>query len=110
MQHHSCGMVPISGTVVEVGPVELAPDDTTYQYVAIRTEAGALREFTTVHAVPEVSGLVERDHDGTFLFWNTPQGWRLVFYYRGDGARGVDCEALHLYLDEAASAEPAPAA
>jgi hypothetical protein len=97
----ACGMVPVTGTVVEVGPVKLAPYDTTYQYVAIRDETGALRKFTTVRAVPELSGLVERDAIGIFLFWDGPTECRLCFVYRADGPRDVDFEAVREYLEQA---------
>jgi hypothetical protein len=94
-----CEMVPVNGTVVAVGPVELAPYDTTYQYVVIRQEDGTVRDFAPVHAIPEVSGLVERNAGGSFLFWDRPDGCRLSFFYRDDGARAVDFDAILLFLD-----------
>ncbi|HXW23422.1 MAG TPA: hypothetical protein VEK73_01655 [Xanthobacteraceae bacterium] len=99
----ACGMVPVNGTVVEVGPVELAPFDTTYEYVAIRDESDRLREFKAVRAIPEVSALVQRDASGTFLFWDSPHECRLAFIYRADGAREVDFEALHTYFGAAST-------
>lgn len=96
-------IVPIVGTVVAVGPVELAPDDTTYRYVVIEKEDGTVRDFAPVHAIPEVSGLVERDAAGTFFFLDGPTEWRLSFVYRDNGARAADFEALNLHLDQAAS-------
>src|ERR1700731_2527871 len=45
-----CELVPVNGTVVAVGPVELAPYDTTYQYVVIRQEDGTVRDFAPVQA------------------------------------------------------------
>jgi hypothetical protein len=94
-----CEMVPINGTVVAVGPVELAPYDTTYQYVVIRQEDGTVRDFAAVQAIPEVSGLVERNAGGTFLFWDGPDGCRLSFFYRADGARAVDFDAMREFLE-----------
>jgi hypothetical protein len=95
-------MVPIVGTVTVVGAVELAPHDTTYESVVIRDEAGALREFTTVRAVPEVSGLIQPNASGTFLFLGGLTECRLSFVYRADGARAVDFEAVREYLEQAA--------
>jgi hypothetical protein len=63
------GLVPVIGTVVAVGPVELALYDTTYSYAVIEKEDGTVRDFAMVHATYEVSGLVERDAVGTFVFW-----------------------------------------
>ena len=94
-----CEMVPINGTVVAVGPVELAPYDTTYQYVVIRQEDGTVRDFAAVQAIPELSGLVERNAGGTFLFWDGPDGCRLSFFYRDDGARAVDFDAMREFLE-----------
>jgi hypothetical protein len=94
-----CEMVPVSGTVVAVGPVELAPYDTTYQYVVIGLEDGTVRDFAAVQAIPEVSGLVERGAGGIFLFWDGPDGCRLSFFYRDDGARAVDFDALREFLE-----------
>jgi len=95
----ACGMVPIIGEVVEVGPVELADHDTTYSYVAIRDESGALQKFAMVHAIPELSGLVQPDASGTFLFLNGPDGCRLCFIYSDNGPRAVDFEAVREYLE-----------
>jgi hypothetical protein len=53
-----CEIAPVIGTVAIVGPVELADHDTTYRQIVIRDEAGALRDFAMVRAVPEVSGLI----------------------------------------------------
>ena len=97
----ACGLVPVIGTVVAVGPVELDPYDTTYSYVVIEKEDGTVRDFAMVHAIYEVSGLVERDAAGTFVFLDGPDECRLVFVYRDTGARHVDCEALHFYFDAA---------
>jgi hypothetical protein len=94
-----CELVPLSGTVVAVGPVELDLYDTTYQYVVIRQEDGTVRDFAAVHAIPEVSGLVERNAGGTFLFWDGPDGCRLSFFYRDDGARAVDFDAMREFLE-----------
>ena len=94
-------MVPVTGTVVDVGPVELAPCDTIYHHIVIRDDAGVLREFTMVNAVPELSGLVQRDASGTFLFWKGQTDCRLAFVYRDDGPRDVDFEAVREYLEQA---------
>jgi hypothetical protein len=93
-------MVPILGTVVAIGPVELAPYDTTYPYVAIQQEDGTLRRFSTVHAIPELSGLIQPDAAGTFLFWDGPTECRLAFVYRDDGARAVDFDAVRAFLEQ----------
>jgi hypothetical protein len=95
-------MVPIIGKVVAVGPVELAPDDTTYRYVTIEKEDGTARHFATVHAIPPLSGLVERGAAGTFVFLAGPDECRLCFVYRDTGAQHADCEAMHVYFDEQA--------
>jgi hypothetical protein len=97
-----CGMIPVVGTVVAVGPVELAPDDTTYRYVVIRKEGGTCRDFADVCAIPPLSGLVQRDAGGTFVFLDGSDECRLSFVYRDDGARGVDYEAVHFYFDGSA--------
>jgi hypothetical protein len=97
----TCGLIPVIGTVVAVGPVELAPYDTTYRYVVIEKEDGTVRDFAMVHAIYEVSGLVERDAAGTFVFLDGPDECRLVFIYRDTGARHADCEALLVYFDAA---------
>jgi hypothetical protein len=94
-----CGMVPVIGTLVEVGRVELAPYDTTYRSVVIRQEDGTFRDFATVHAIPELSGLVQHDASGTFPFWNSPTECRLAFVYRDDGPRAVDFDAVRVYLE-----------
>jgi hypothetical protein len=94
------GMVPVIGTVAVVGPVELADHDTTYRQIVIRDQAGALREFTMVRAVPELSGLVQPEASGTFLFWSGPTECRLAFVYRDDGARAVDFDAVREYFEQ----------
>ena len=94
-----CELVPVNGTLVAVGPVELDVDDTTYQYVVIRQEDGTVRDFAAVQAIPEVSGLVERGAGGIFLFWDGPNGCRLSFFYRDDGARAVDFDAMREFLE-----------
>ena len=99
----TCGIIPLIGTVVAVGPVELAPDDTTYSYVVIEKEDGTVRGFAMVHAIHAVSGLVERDAAGTFVFLDSLDECRLVFVYRDTGARHADCEALNFYFDAAAA-------
>jgi hypothetical protein len=98
----ACEMIPVIGTILAVGPVELAPYDTTYRYVVIEKEDGSVWTFATVHAIPEVSGLVQGDAAGTFLFLDGADGCRLSFFYRDDGARAVDFEALHVYFDQVA--------
>jgi hypothetical protein len=91
-------MVPVIGTIVVVGPVELAPADTTYRYIVIREKDGALRDFSPVCARPGVSELVERDAIGVFLFWDSPVECRLWFVYRADGPKAVDFEAMRVYV------------
>jgi len=96
----TCAVTPLIGTIVAVGPVELGPDDdTTYQYVVIRKEDGTCRDFAAVHAISALSGLVQRDVGGTFLLLDEPNECRLLFFYRDDGARAVDYDAVHAYLD-----------
>jgi hypothetical protein len=96
-------MVPVIGTIVVVGPLELAEHDTTYRYIVVRDQAGTLRDFTMVRAIPELSELVERDAIGIFLFWDGPKECRLTYVYRADGPRQVDFEAVRAYLEHAAS-------
>jgi hypothetical protein len=95
----ACGMIPLIGTIVAVGPVELAPYDTTYQYVVIRKEDGTCRDFADVHAIPALSGLMRPDTAGTFLFLDEPDECRVLFVYREDGVRAVDYDAVYVYLD-----------
>jgi hypothetical protein len=94
-----CEMVPVIGTVAIVGPVELAESDTTYRYLVIREKDGTCRDFAAVHAIPALSGLIQRDAAGTFLFLDGPKECRLLFVYRHDGARECDFDAMHWYLD-----------
>jgi hypothetical protein len=94
-------MIPVIGTVAVVGPVELADQHTIYRQIVIRDQAGALREFIGVRAVPEVSGLVQPDTSGTFLFWDGPTECRLAFVYRDDGARAVDFDAVREFFEQA---------
>jgi hypothetical protein len=95
-------MIPVVGKVVAVGPCELG-DDTTYTYITIERDDGTARHFETVHALPELSGLVERDKAGTFVFLSSPKECRLAFVYRDHGARQADCEAMNAYFDEQAA-------
>jgi len=97
-----CGMIPVSGTIAVVGPVELAPYDTIYHNIVIRDESGTLRDFATVHAIPELSGLIQPNASGTFLFLNSLDGCRLCFVYSHTGPRAVDFEAVHEYLEQSA--------
>jgi hypothetical protein len=92
-------LVPINGTVVEVGPDEAGPEDTTFSHVIIRQEDGRLREFATVYAIYEVAGLIEPNGTGTFVFLDSPTECRLAFVYRNTGARGVDSEALYHHFE-----------
>jgi len=94
-----CGIVPITGTVVEVAPDECAPRDVIFPLVVIRKEDGTLQRFAPVHAVYEVAGLVEANADGHFIFWRRPTEWRLAFCYRHNGARAVDFDAVREYLE-----------
>jgi hypothetical protein len=90
-----CPLIAVAGTLVIVGPVELAPDDTTYRYIVIRDKAGVLHDFTMVRAVPELSELVERNASGMFAFSDTAAECRLWCVARADGQKAVDFEALH---------------
>jgi hypothetical protein len=94
-------MVPVIGTVVEVGPDEAAPEDTTFSHIVIRQKDGRLREFAMVRAIYEVAGLVEAKGGGTFVFLNVPPECRLAFVYRDTGARTVDFDAMLYYFDQA---------
>jgi hypothetical protein len=98
-------LIPLVGKAVAVGPDENGQDGTTYSYITIEREDGTARHFATVQAIYEVAGLVERDAVGTFVFLTDPDECRLCFVYRDTGARHADCEALHLYFDEGASAQ-----
>jgi hypothetical protein len=93
-------MIPVIGKVVAVGPVELAPHDTTYQYVVILKKDGTCRDFADVCAIPVLSGLLQRDAAGTFVFCESPDECRLSFVYRDDGVSQVDYEALQVYFDQ----------
>lgn len=95
-------MIPIIGIIVAVGPIEFAPEDAIYQYIVIRKEDGTCRDFAAVYAIPALAGLIERDAAGTFVFLDEPNECRLLFFYRDDGARAVDYDAVHAYLDRAA--------
>lgn len=95
----ACGMIPLIGTIVAVGPVELDLYDTTYQYIVIRKEDGTCRDFAEVHAIPALSGLMRPDTAGTFLFLDDPDECRVLFVYREDGVRAVDYDAVYVYLD-----------
>jgi len=94
-------LVPINGTIVEVGPEEAGPRDTTFAHVVIRQEDGGLREFKTVSAIYDVAGLTERDGVGTFVFLNSPPDCRLAFVFRDTGARAADMVALHVHFEAA---------
>ena len=95
-------LVPINGTVVEVGPDENGLSDVTFAHVLIRQEDGKLREFATVYAIYEVAGLVEPKGTGTFVFSDGPTECRLAFVFRDTGARAVDSEALYHHFESAA--------
>jgi hypothetical protein len=94
-----CGIFGINGKVVAVSPVVLEPRDTTYHNLVIRDESGALREFATVHALPELSGLVQPNASGIFIFLGGPTEYRLCFVYSDDGPRAVDFDAVREYLE-----------
>lgn len=94
-------MVPVIGTVVEVGPEEAGPEDTTFSHILIRQEDGQLREFAKVHALYEVAGLVEPEGGGTFVFLERADECRLAFVYRDSGARAVDFDAILFYFHQA---------
>jgi hypothetical protein len=91
--------VPVIGKVVAVSPVELEPYDTTYRNVVIRDGSGALRDFARVRAIPELSGLVQPDASGAFLFLKGPDGCRLCFIYSDAGPRAVDFDAVRGCLE-----------
>jgi hypothetical protein len=95
-------LVPVIGTVVAVGPLELDPHDTRYRYVVIEREDGTAQHFAPVHALPELSGLVRPDANAAFIFLKGPDGWRLCFIYSDDGPRAVDFDAVRGYLEQAA--------
>jgi hypothetical protein len=67
-----------------------------------RRLAKAKGEALLFHAIPAVSGLIQRDAAGTFLFLDAPDECRLSFVYRDAGARQVDYDAVHAYFDRAA--------
>jgi hypothetical protein len=89
-------VVPITGTIVEVGPDENGPSDMTFAHIVIRQEGGGLREFAPVHAFYEVAGLVEAKGTGTF-------DCRLALVFRDTGTRAADFDALLLYFEERAA-------
>jgi hypothetical protein len=94
-------MVAAIGTVVVVGPVELADHDTTYRYLVICEQGGRLRDLTMVRAIPELSELVECNAIGMFVFWDTPTECRLWCVERADGPKAVDFEALRTLATQA---------
>jgi hypothetical protein len=69
-------------------PEQMATVERSYCNVVIRDEKGALRDFATVHALLELSGLVRPDASAAFIFLKGPNGWRLCFVYSDDGASG----------------------
>jgi hypothetical protein len=92
-------IVPVIGKIVAISP-SVEGDDTTFQYVAIEDESGALRSFAKVCALPELAGFLEQDASGAYVFLNRPDGYRLCFAYSDDGPRGVDFDAVRGYLEE----------
>jgi hypothetical protein len=52
-----------------------------------------------VHAIPELSGLVQPNASGAFIFLNKSDGCRLCFVYSDDGPRAVDFDAVRAYLE-----------
>jgi hypothetical protein len=91
-----CPLVTVVGTVVVVGPVELADHDTTYRYVVIRDQSGELRHFSMVGAVPGVSQLVEEHTTGLFVFRDAADGCRLWCVVCEDGRQAVDFAVLRV--------------
>jgi hypothetical protein len=96
---NSGGIVPITGTIVEVAPDVCDVQDVIYPLVVIRKEDGTFQEFAPVHAIYEVAGLIEANAAGHFIFWRRPNEWRLAFCYRHNGARAVDFDAVREYLE-----------
>jgi hypothetical protein len=95
-------IVPVIGKVVAVSP-SVEGDDTTFQYVAICDESGALRSFATVCALPELAGFLEQDASGAFVFLKGPDSCRLCFAYSDLGPRAVDFDAVRGYLEQESS-------
>jgi hypothetical protein len=91
-------VIPVIGKVVAVSP-SVEGDDTTFQYVAIEDESGALRSFAPVCALPELAGFLEQDASGAFIFLSSPDGCRLCFAYSDLGPRAVDFDAVRGYLE-----------
>jgi hypothetical protein len=83
-------LVSVVGTVEIVGPVELAPHDTTYSHVVIRDQRGELRHFATVCAAPGVSQLVEEHTTGLFVFHDAVDECRIWCVVCEDGRQAVD--------------------
>jgi|ERR1043166_1012293 hypothetical protein len=91
-------VVSVIGKVVAVSPA-VEGDDTTFRYVAICDQSGALRSFVPVCALPELAGFLQQDASGAFIFLNGPE-CRLCFAYSDDGPRGVDFDALRGFIEE----------
>jgi hypothetical protein len=85
-----CPLVAMVGTVEIVGPVELAPHDTTYEYVIIRDSGDELRAFSGVCATPGVSQLVELHTTALFVFRHTREECRLWCVVCEDGRQAMD--------------------
>jgi hypothetical protein len=97
-----CGMLPVIGTIVAIGPTAADDGDTTYQHLAIREKGGRMRHFTIVRAIADLAALIEPHAIGIFLFWEQELGERrLCYVYRADGPRQVDFEAVRAYLEAA---------
>lgn len=87
-------LVCVVGTVVVVGPVESADNETTYRYLVIQDQGGDFRDFGEVRAIAELAKLVEHYVEGMFVFWETADVCRLWCVERTDGQKGVDFALL----------------
>jgi hypothetical protein len=93
-------MLPVTGTIVAVGPATTADGETTFQYLAIRERGGGPPlHLTIVRANAEIAPLIEPHAIGVFLFRHEPGERRLCFVYRADGLRQVDFEEVRAYLE-----------
>jgi hypothetical protein len=87
-------LVAIVGTVTMVGPLELAPQDTTYEWIIIRDPSNEPRAFSMVQAAPGVSQLLQPQTSGLFVLKHTREETRLLCAVCEDGRLAVDFDAL----------------
>lgn len=87
-------LVAMVGTVESVGPVELAPHDTMYEYVMIRDSGDELRAFSYVYATPGVSQLIEPHTTALFVFKHTREECRIWCVVCEDGRQAMDFALL----------------